>query len=179
MLSTESSFDYYSYESSDSSSIDSSTLEVALDNADKETELFDPSYLDYYSARAPRPQVEKKKYKESFCYDTHLFKRSKRSPLCESSTKSTTTRINKSTSTTATMKPLVEDDLSEISVQLRHPEVPISDESLEQGGFMLGFSFGENTLLIGTISIGFLLLILIAIVYVLRVINKPANKSER
>lgn len=167
-----------SYESSDAVS------EIVIPGLEIATESFDPAYIDYFSERAQRPTVDnKKKYKEAYCHDAHLFinKKSHTSSSCESHNKKKTKTTTSTTYTTALndLSSIMYDD-QQVEVHLRQvtPVTDVFDETLAEGG-MAGLTGDVNVLLLGTISIGLVLLVTAAVLYVKCVINKDDDKAEK
>jgi hypothetical protein len=159
---------------------------------EESSESFDPAYIDYYSERAQRPTVDKnhnKKYKEDYCQDAHLFteKKSHFSSSCESrdhnkkKTTTTTSKTHTAAVTSSDLSTIMADDQVEVEVHLRQV-TPVTDvlgnEALAEGG-MAGWSADSNVLLLGTVSIGLILLITAAVLYVKCVINKQEDKTEK
>lgn len=185
--------DYYSSDSSYESSL--SEIIIPGHEIEESSESFDPAYIDYYSERAHRPTVGKnknKKYKEDYCRDAHLFaeKKSHFSSSCESrdhhkkKTTTTTSKTYTAAVSSSDLSTIMADDLDpqvEIEVHLRQV-TPVTDvlgnETLAEGG-MAGWSADSNLLLLGTVSIGLILLVTAAVLYVKCVINKKEDKTEK
>jgi len=158
--------------------------EIFISGLENGMETFDPADIDYFSERAQRPTIEKsKKYKEAFCDDADMFinKNSHTSSSCESDNKKKKTTIT-STSYMTTLNDLSEiiDDDRQVEVHLRQvtPVTDVFDESLAEGG-IAAFTGEVNFLLVGTISIGLVLLVTAAVLYVKCVINKDEDKTEK
>ena len=154
---------------------------------------FDPANIDYYSysERAHRPTVKKsRKYKEAFCEDAHLFEENKRhfSSSCESHNKKSTTSTTYTTATTINDLSTIMDDRDDLDSQIEvqvgvhlRQVTPVTDvlgnETLAEGA--TGIFSDQNTLLLGTVSIGLILLVTVAVLYVKCVINKKEDKAAQ